>query len=180
MSALTVQPTFAPIAALQECVREEANACLVAWGHQDGAILRPIYGVEHYHVLVHEGRPVAVAVTSPLIPPHVGPWTQMHRGNTCELSRLCAARRDLCRVMLRLWREFVFPALPYAHAVSAQNLARHTGDLYRFDGWTPMHRTSSGTDARSGRRGARKQHWGWALPADVVAELRAERAKVAA
>ncbi|RWP58322.1 hypothetical protein [Mesorhizobium sp.] len=61
------------------------------------------------------------------------------RHEAIELSRLCAARPDLSRLMLRMWRAFVFPALcqecGFVWAVSYQDAAIHAGNLYRFDGW---------------------------------------------
>ena len=84
---------------------------------------------------------------------------------TIELSRLCAARSDLTRVALRLWRSFVFPSICSASghgwAVSYQDAAIHTGNLYRFDGWVIVGRSHSGTDGRTARRGRRKVIWGW-------------------
>ncbi|WP_292212306.1 hypothetical protein [Mesorhizobium sp.] len=61
------------------------------------------------------------------------------RHEAIELSRLCAARPDLSRVMLRMWRAFVCPTLcqecGFVWAVSYQDTAIHAGNLYRFDGW---------------------------------------------
>lgn len=64
-------------------------------------------------------------------------------------------------MVLRLWREFVFPAMGYQFAISYQDAALHSGNLYRFDGWTRIGYSSSGTDARSGRRGRNKFIWQW-------------------
>lgn len=83
------------------------------------------------------------------------------RENTCELSRLCAERPHLCRVALRLWREFVFPQLGYRYVISYQDADMHSGNTYRFDGWKRAGFSSSGTDTRSGRRGRRKWIWVW-------------------
>ena len=92
----------------------------------------------------------------------------MTRDQALELGRLCAVRPDLCRVMLRLWREFVFPDLCRAHGFGGRsptrNSALHTGNLYRFDGWQRVGKSSSGTDQRSGRKGRNKVIWGWKLP----------------
>lgn len=77
-------------------------------------------------------------------------------------SRICAVRPGLNRVLLRLWREFVFPGLPHQYAVSYQDAVLHTGDLYRFDGWTLINKSArSGPDTRSGRAGRRKRIWLW-------------------
>lgn len=140
--------------------REELNRCLIAWGHKMGPVRRPSRGWSHG--LVHEGRTLAVVATDTLIRPRVA---GMGRHEAIELSRLCAARPDLCRVALRLWRSFVFPALCRQRgcrwAISYQDANAHTGDLYRFDGWVRLAVSRSGTDPRTGRKGRRKVVWGW-------------------
>ena len=158
-----VAVSFAPIASLQEITADEANACLVAWKHRMGPITRPPeYGL-WAHALVHDGRAIAIATASTLIRTHVGGGLgHLTRSDTVELSRLCAARRDLNRVMLRLWRELVFPSLRMPHAISYQDAAMHRGDLYRFDGWARSpERSRSGTDRRSGAKGRDKWIWVW-------------------
>ncbi len=118
-----------------------------------------------YHVSVEAaeyGRPVAVAATDRLIRERAA---GLERSDAVELSRLCAARPDINRAMLRLWRAFIFPELTAAHgfrwAISSQDKALHRGNLYRFDGWVALAHSASGTDSRSGRRGRRKIVWGW-------------------
>lgn len=164
-----------PIATLQDCHLDEANALLVAWHHKMGALERPMHGDGAY-VLLHEHRPVAVATHSTAIRETVGGGCEwLHRESGIELSRLCAARPNLCRVMLRLWREFVFPTLPYEFAFSYQDADLHNGNTYRFDGWVKLPRLSrSGTDPRSGRTGRNK--WVWVWPADRARALIAEAA----
>lgn len=76
--------------------------------------------------------------------------------------------------MLRLWREMLFPAIAAAHrrevAVSYQDEALHTGDLYRFDGWLLLGKGGGGgRDSRTGRPGRKMKIWGW--PRDVAARL---------
>ena len=160
-----------PICSLQDLSLGHANELLLRWGHKMGPILRPAEYGQWQHALLHEGRPVALTVTSRLIRDHVGGGlSHMTRASTCELSRLCAERRGLCRVMLRLWREFVFPALPFAHAISYQDADLHNGATYRFDGWTREGFSSSGTDQRTGREGRRKWIWVWSRPAAGGAE----------
>lgn len=147
----------------------EANDCLRAWGHKMGPLERgDAERLEHY-ALRHEGRPVAVAMSSDLVRQHVGGGNQhLTRANCCELSRLCAERSGLCRVALRLWREFVFPSLGYEHAISYQDSDMHNGSTYRFDGWTRVGFSSSGTDQRSGRKGRRKWIWQWSRPLEAT------------
>ena len=141
-----------------------ANACLLAWDHRMGPLLRGNQRGMH-HGLFHDGQPVAVTMTSPLIRERVGgvEGIALDRGNTIELSRLCAARPGLCRVALRLWREFDFPSLDskYLYAISYQDAAQHSGNLYRFDGWQRVGYSHSGRDTRSGRPGRNKYVWLW-------------------
>lgn len=141
----------------------EANACLAAWAHKMGPLERGDADRLPHYALRHEGVPVAVAMTSDLVRECVGGGNQhLTRDNTVELSRLCAARSGLCRVALRLWREFVFPQLGYQHAISYQDADMHNGNTYRFDGWRRIGFSSSGTDTRgSGRKGRRKWIWMW-------------------
>lgn len=139
----SVPITFEPI------TRDELNAHLILWRHKMGEIRHPTRGWSHG--LRHEGRLLAVA--------------GLTRHDAIELSRLCAAKPDLCRVALRLWRSFVFPAIAAARgcrwAVSYQDAVFHSRNLYRFDGWVTLGRSRGGTDSRFGRRGRRKVIWGW-------------------
>lgn len=150
---------FAPVI-FEPITRDELNAHLVLWGHRMGEVRRPTRGWSHG--LRYKGRLLAVVSADTLIRERVGGLT---RFDAIELSRLCAARSDLCRVALRLWRSFVFPAIAAARgcrwAISYQDAALHSGNLYRFDGWVPLGRSRSGTDSRSGRPGRRKVIWGW-------------------
>jgi hypothetical protein len=88
------------------------------------------------------------------------------RHEAIELSRLCAARPDLSRVTLHMWRAFVFPApcqeCGFVLAVSYQDAAIHAGTPHR-----------SGIDPRSGRKGRRKVVWGLR---DGASERRRRRA----
>jgi len=152
-----------PIAQLLEISHEEANHQLVAFGHRMGGLRRPPeYGL-WCHALVSDCRVIAVTAASTLIRDHVGGGlSHLTRLNTVELSRLCAARPGLCRPMLRLWRELVFPTLGYANAISYQDSVMHTGNVYRFDGWARSPRRSrSGTDARTNTKGRDKWIWVW-------------------
>ena len=152
---------FYPIASLVTIDLGCANACLSEWGHKMGPIVRGNNAREICHALTHEDRPIAIATSSPLIREKVGGCEGFTRENTIELSRLCAARPGLCRVMLRLWREFIFPTLGKEFAISYQDAALHSGNLYRFDGWQRIAYSRSGTDSRSGRNGRNKWVWVW-------------------
>jgi antitoxin VapB len=149
-----------------------ANRCLDDWSHKMGRLNRPDhYGSVWCHALFHEGQPVGVACTATLIRERVGGASFLTRSNTVELARVVAARSGLCRVVLRLWREFVFPSLGFPFAISYQDAVMHSGDLYRFDGWRRVSYSKSGFDARSGKQGRKKWVWLWPHPTD--AELHA-------
>lgn len=138
-----------------------ANECLLAWRHKMGPLERG-NSVGRHFALYHHGEPVAVAMTASLIRECVGGGLgHLTRSNCMELARLCACRPGLCRVALRLWREFVFPSLGVPAAISYQDADMHSGNTYRFDGWTRSAFSHSGTDARSGRRGRNKWIWVW-------------------
>ena len=148
----------------------KANEKLEEWGHKMGVLHRGNQGAI-CHGLFFGCELVAVTACSPLISPAVlrGEYT---RENTCELSRLCAVRPGLCRVALRLWREAIFPSLPYQYAISYQDADLHSGATYRFDGWRRAGYSHSGTDTRSGRPGRNK--WVWIWPAVTNEQGRAE------
>lgn len=150
----------------------EANALLVAWKHRMGPLGRPMNGDLAHALVHHKEGPVAVVTTSTLIRDAVGGGLKhLNRSNAIELSRLCAARPGLSRLGIRLWREFVFPALGYPFAISYQDADVHRGGTYRFDGWgRSPEKSHSGTDSRSGRRGRDK--WVWVWPAEGAAVRR--------
>jgi antitoxin VapB len=140
----------------------ELNRCLIEWDHKMGPWERPNFGSQSFHGLRHNGELVAVTAAARLI----GEQTAgLSREQAFELGRVCAIRPHLCRPVLRLWREFAFPAICRAHswtwAISYQDADLHTGNLYRFDGWLKLGTSSSGTDQRSGKRGRKKIIWGW-------------------
>lgn len=140
---------------------DEANDALLRWGHKMGALHRGNQGAI-CHGVFHGDELVAVTTVSTLIASVVGGGlSQLTRENTCELSRLCADRNGLCRVALRLWREFVFPTSGYEYAISYQDADLHSGNTYRFDGWHRAAYARSGTDTRSGRPGRNKWVWVW-------------------
>lgn len=169
-----MQPSMFPVASLQSCSVGDANALLIEWRHKMGPLERPKYG-DLAHMLLHGSEAVAVATTSTLIREGVGGGLryELTRANTIELSRLCAARSRLCRVMLRMWCEFVFPTLQYAFAISYQDADLHNGLTYRFDGWVRLRFSrAGGRDQRSGREGRDKWIWAWSASDDGRAFLR--------
>lgn len=170
--------SFFPLVSFDKIELEDANRLLVQWGHKMGPLERGNEAGSHF-ALYHHGRPVAVAMASSLIRECVGGGLgHMTRADTVELSRLCAERKGLCRVAVRLWREYVLPDLTipgaaaserYAQAISYQDADLHNGNTYRFDGWKREAFSSSGTDQRSGKKGRRKWIWVWRVPAAMAA-----------
>lgn len=152
---------FPPPIHMDTIDRSTLNECLSRWEHKMGEWNRPIQR-EWLTGLFHHGRPVAVLAASVLIRQRCGGFD---RSQAIELGRVCAARRNLNRAALRLWREFVFPEIcisgGYSAVISYQDAVLHAGDLYRFDGWTRVGVSRSGTDARSGRRGRSKVIWAY-------------------
>ena len=168
---------FSPAIHIAAIDREMLNQCLVAWEHKMGIYARPSYAIEAHHALFHHGQPVAVTAASETVRETIGD-TGLRRSEVVELARLCACRRDLCRPMLRLWRELLWPDIAAAHgrdfAVSYQDEALHSGDVYRFDGWLEVGRGGrGGSDSRTGRPGRKLKIWAW--PRGVAAVI-AERA----
>lgn len=162
---MTVSTLF-PVATFEQIDLPEANALLTRWGHKMGPMQRPEFASIPLHVLLNGGRPMALAMAAPLVREHVGGGLgHLNRANSIELARLCAERPGLCRVALRLWREFVLPQLAPA-AISYQDADMHSGNTYRFDGWARAGFSSSGTDQRTGRKGRRK--WIWVYPPEAA------------
>lgn len=167
---------IAPILHCAQIEPDEADRALIAWGHKMGPCRRPI-GTLRAHGMFAHGKLCALTVTADLI---AETCAGFRRDQAIELARLCAERRDLCRPMLRLWREFIFPAFCVPWAVSYQDEKLHTGNVYRFDGWVQLHqRARSGTDARGhsttigGKRvGRTKTIWGWHPDVDVRRAVR--------
>ena len=165
----------APIAHIEAIERADLNRLLVVWGHRMGAYTRPTYSFEAHHALFHHGEPIAVVAAGECVRETIG-QTGIRRDEAVELVRLCASRRDLCRPMLRLWREMIFPDLAAVHhrwvAISYQDEALHSGNLYRFDGWVLLGNGGrGGTDQRTGRASRRLKIWGWATPIDRVRQI---------
>lgn len=147
-----------PVATFESMPLAEANVLLEKWQHKMGGLHRGNQGAI-CHALFQGDEPVAVTCASTTIAPVVGGVSGLTRQNTIELSRLCAARPGLCRIALRMWREFVFPNLGYKFAVSYQDADLHNGHTYRFDGWQCAGKSRSGRDTRSGRPGRNKNVW---------------------
>jgi hypothetical protein len=147
------------LVSFREISADQANQALLDWNHKMGP-LRRINQKAICHGLFCGPDLLAVTTVSLLMTPTVMGGV-LTRKDACELSRLCAARPGLCRVALRLWREFVFPDLPYRVAISYQDADLHSGNTYRFDGWERAAFSHSGRDTRSGRAGRNKWIWVW-------------------
>lgn len=167
-----------PVVHIDQIDRRDLNRLLVRWGHRMGPYARPSYAIEAHHALFERGEPVAVTASGETVREVIGD-TGVRRQDCVELARLCAARPDLCRPMLRLWREMLFPEIARLNhrqiAVSYQDRTLHSGDVYRFDGWLRFARAGGGgRDSRTGRRGRVMSVWGW--PRDLTERLAAEGA----
>lgn len=149
------------IVSFRSVTLHEVNGMLLAWNHKMRMLHRGNQDAV-CHGLFHHEDLVGVTAVSTLIAANVGGGLgNLTRENCCELSRLCAVRPGLCRVVIRLWREFVFPSLGYKFAISYQDADLHNGNTYRFDGWERAARSRSGVDTRSGRPGRDKWVWVW-------------------
>lgn len=168
---------FAPLISFDAIERDALNDCLVRWDHKMGPLERPMFGVSGNYGLRHADTLVAVIAHDSLI---TAETCELSRKDSFELSRVCAVRPGLCRVVLRLWREFVFPRVceagRYNWVISYQDRVAHKGDIYRLDGWVRHGNTSSGTDTRAKggiRRGRKKTVWGWTSDPDLMLAARA-------
>lgn len=137
-------------------------------GHKMGVCHRPMGVLVSHGLFVHD-KLRAITVTADLVNATCGGLT---RADAIELARLCADDPSLCRVMLRLWREFIFPAFGKPWAVSYQDEVVHNGNTYRFDGWKKIAtKRRSGTDQRSGRKGRVKTVWAYNKDASALGAL---------
>ena len=169
---------FGPLVSFDAIEHADLNECLVLWGHKMGPLHRPRFGeFGGAYGLRHNGQLVAVVAHEKMI---AAETCGIGRHEAFELARVCAARSGLCRVAVRLWREFVFPDAArsggYSWAISYQDRVQHRGEIYRNDGWVRLGHTSSGTDQRGRegvRRGRRKTVWGWTLDGQLMADARA-------
>lgn len=144
----------------------DADDSLERWGHYLGGCDRP-FGRINYG-LYWEDDLVAVAVSAST-PNQV--CARYDRKQVVELARLCShpEHRDLTRVMLRMWRKSAatdwnryWPVIAY---VSYSNAARHSGDVYRFDGWKKIAdvRGGVGGGRSKGKRYEAKSIWAYPL-----------------
>jgi hypothetical protein len=165
-----MQPLF-PLVSWHRIENRDANQHLSEWFHFLGPCNRP-FGKQSFGLYLQE-RLVALAVSAtPVAPTCAG----FDRRTVVELARLCAhpEHRDMTRVALRLWRvtaaaEWTRDYWPVIAYVSYARKDRHTGDVYRFDGW------EKAKDARASIVTAGSHHstpgpihaktvWVWRLP----------------
>lgn len=144
-----MQLNLFPLCSWILCDDAESDRYLVEWGHFLGPCDRP-FGKQSFALVLYD-MVVAVAVSASTVSAYCGGY---RRGECVELARLCTRPNysDLTRVALRLWR-VTAPGqwLAYMNAperiqergwfwqvktlVSYANATKHSGNLYRFDGW---------------------------------------------
>jgi hypothetical protein len=144
----------APMAGLYPITMDEANDFLVRVENKLGPVHRPF----HQEAFGYEvdGRLVAVATSGSIVNGPVGAAYERNgqrmvpfpdrpegfaRNEVVELTRLAATERWMCRLMVRQWRELCaarWASWPAVVAASYSHNAMHSGDLYRFDGWTKV------------------------------------------
>jgi hypothetical protein len=146
-----------PLAAWGRCDNAQADAALSAWGHWLGPCNRP-FGRQSFGLWL-VGELVGVAVSAST----VNRTCAGYRRQECvELARLCShpSHRDLNRVALRLWRvtaaeEWAARYWQVKALVAYSNRLRHSGDLYRFDGWRKAAEVPGGVAGGNWTRGKR-------------------------
>jgi hypothetical protein len=176
--------TLFPLATFDAIEDAVADAALVTWGHWLEGCARP-FGRQSFGLFVSTEL-IAVAVSASTAGASAGGWS---RFAVVELVRLCARpdQRWATRVALRLWRE-IAPRCwakywPVEAVVSYQNAVRHTGNIYRFDGWTMVGEVpgSTGGGTYSAKKPAeRKAVWVYVLGDFSDADRRARALERAA
>ena len=127
-----------PLVSFDRIPNEQADELLVKWDHWLGGCNRP-FGRQSFGLHVADVGLVSIAVSASTVNANCGGYD---RHVVVELARLCSHpdHRWASRVCLRLWREvaarcWAADYWPVQALVSYSNAIRHTGDLYRFDGW---------------------------------------------
>jgi len=138
-----------PLVSFDRIPNEQADRLLVEWGHWLGGCNRP-FGRQSFGLQLAGAGLISVAVSASTVNPTCAGFD---RQDVVELARLASDPehcRWVCRVTLRLWRQvapqqWAADYWPTAWRVSYQNAARHTGNLYRFDGWKRLAEVRGGT-----------------------------------
>lgn len=164
-----------PVAGLVPIDIDNANALVVAWNHDLGPCRRP-FGQQAWALDIG-GTYEAVAISASTVSATVrcDDGEVFARDEVVELARCCAPNPWANRVMLRLWREVAAHHWPYwdLRAAVSYSDRNHSGDLYRFDGWTcRANNCGSGgggtwttlRDENHAARGKRKKLWIWEYP----------------
>lgn len=130
--------TLFPLASFDRIDNVVADNRLLEWGHYLGDCNRP-FGRQSFALFVG-GTIVSVAVSASTVS---ATCAGRPRETVLELARLCTEpnARWATRVCLRFWRELApshWRYWPVQALVSYQSAIRHTGDVYRFDGWTKV------------------------------------------
>jgi len=125
-----------PLLGLYSMDMDDANRLLVEWKHKLGPVHRPFH--QEAYGLELDGELIGLVTSGSIVN---GPVAGLQRNEVVELTRLASPNRWACRVLIRLWREVCgprWPSWPVIAAVSYSHNAMHTGNLYRFDGWTKV------------------------------------------
>lgn len=159
-----------PLVGFYKIDNSEADKLLREWCHWLGGCNRP-FGRQSFAVDVCGKGAVSIAVSASTVNATCGGYD---RQSVVELARLCSHpnERWATRVCLRLWREVGAPLWPYWEVkalVSYANNNRHTGDVYRFDGWKKVAEVAGGVAGGGWQRGKRyeeKSVWSYKLSVD--------------
>jgi hypothetical protein len=129
-----------PLATFERIDNAVADRRMLAWEHYLEECDRP-FGVQSFGLFV-AGELISVAVSASTVSKTCA---GRDRQTLVELARLCTHpdQRWATRVCLRLWREIAHRDWskrywPVDALVSYQSAIRHTGNVYRFDGWTKV------------------------------------------
>lgn len=137
--------TLFPLASFDRIDNVVADNRLLEWGHYLGDCNRP-FGRQSFALFVG-GTIVSVAVSASTVS---ATCAGRPRSTLLELARLCThpQKRWATRPCLRLWRELAHTQWrhwPVKALVSYQGAIRHSGNVYRFDGWTRVASTPGST-----------------------------------
>lgn len=166
-----------PLMSWEQIEPHRVNAACKEWQHYLGPCNRP-YGMIGFGLFFH-GQLVAVAMSAFLVKASIYGFD---RTRTVECARLCTipGSPQWTRVALRCYRETAIAAWPYCAAdaiISYAQKDRHTGDVYRFDGWAKVTDTrASKVGPKSNRSSGRAIHakslWCWPPQAADREEVR--------
>lgn len=134
-----------PLASFEPIEEREANNACVSWQHYLGSCERPFR--QQWFGLFLDRELISVAISASTVSATCAGWP---RKKVVELARL-VTRPDsswATRVCLRLWRQIAskeWGLWPVDAYVSYQSAIRHTGNVYRFDGWKMVKETPGST-----------------------------------